>query len=148
MALLCVRVQCCMLSGKKALMLVAFLAPMHKQTADMFSLVLMMMQILVEQSLLTAVGLEWTGMLGTEPIPAAPASHLALRNHALLVHRAEVDAAAAELTCSTTSLSGQHAQQMLNKLWVGSHTLRLNMQNSQASISAQIPCTLSTRAHP
>lgn len=96
-------------------------SPAHLQAADTLSVVLMM-QILVEQSLLTAVGLEWTGLQGTEPLPAAPASHLALRNHALLVHRAEVDAAAAELTCSTTSLSGQHAQQMLNKLCVGSHT--------------------------
>lgn len=65
-----------------------------------------MLQILVEQSLVAAVGLEWTGVQGTGPLPTAPASHLALRNHALLVHRAEVDAAAAELTCSTTSLSG------------------------------------------
>ena len=68
---------------------------------------MLMLQILIEQSLMTAVGLEWTGIQGTGPLPAAPASHLALRNHALLVHRAEVDTAAAELTCSTTSLSGQ-----------------------------------------
>lgn len=67
---------------------------------------MLMLQILVEQSLVAAVGLEWTGVQGTGPLPTAPASHLALRNHALLVHRAEVDAAAAELTCSTTSLSG------------------------------------------
>ena len=70
---------------------------------------MLVVQILVEQSLVAAVGLEWTGVQGTGPLPAAPASHLALRNHALLVHRAEVDAAAAELTCSTTSLSGQDA---------------------------------------
>ncbi|KAL3142345.1 hypothetical protein ABBQ38_002682 [Trebouxia sp. C0009 RCD-2024] len=68
--------------------------------------------ILIEQSLMTAVGLEWTGIQGTGPLPAAPASHLALRNHALLVHRAEVDTAAAELTCSTTSLSGIVGRQL------------------------------------
>ena len=64
------------------------------------------MQILVEQSLLNAVGLEWTGIQGTGLLPAAPPSHLALRNHALLVHRLEADKAASELTCCTTSLSG------------------------------------------
>lgn len=67
---------------------------------------MLVLQILVEQSVVTAVGLEWTGMQGSGPLLGAPPSHLALRNHALLVHRAEVDAAAAELTCSTTSLSG------------------------------------------
>lgn len=77
---------------------------------SVYHAVMLMLQILVEQSLMTAVGLEWTGIQGTGPLPAAPASHLALRNHALLMHRAEVDTAAAELTCSTTSLSGQHAQ--------------------------------------
>lgn len=71
---------------------------------------MLMLQILIEQSLMTAVGLEWTGIQGTGPLAPAPASHLALRNHALLVHRMEVETAAAELTPSTTSLSGQPAQ--------------------------------------
>ena len=63
------------------------------------------LQILVEQSLVDAVELEWTGgSIG--PLPAAAPSHIALRNHALLVHRQEVDLVASQLTCSRTSLSG------------------------------------------
>lgn len=55
-----------------------------------------------------AVQLEWTGAPGLGPLPAAPPSHLALRNYALLVHRQEVDRAASQSICSKTSLSGWH----------------------------------------
>ncbi len=64
------------------------------------------LQILVEQSLVDALELEWTGAPGLGPLPAAPLSHIALRNHALLVHRQEVDRAASQSFCSRTSLSG------------------------------------------
>ena len=66
----------------------------------------MLLQILIEQSLADTVGLEWTGAQGIGPLPAAPLSHIAQKNHALLVHRQEVDKAAAQLICSKTSLSG------------------------------------------
>ncbi len=53
-----------------------------------------------------ALELEWTGASGLGPLPAAPLSRIALRNHALLVHRQEVDRAASQSFCSKTSLSG------------------------------------------
>ena len=65
------------------------------------------MQILVEQSLADAVGVEWTGTQGMGPQPADAPSQIALKNHALLVHRQEVDLAGAQLICSKTSLSGK-----------------------------------------
>ncbi|KAL0023908.1 hypothetical protein WJX79_009620 [Trebouxia sp. C0005] len=69
-------------------------------------------QILVEQSLVDALELEWTGAHGVGPLPAAPLSHIALRNHALLVHRQEVDRAASQSVCSRTSLSGIVGRQL------------------------------------
>lgn len=52
-----------------------------------------------------AVGLEWRGIQGVA-LPQEPASHLALRNHALLVHRHESEVATSNLSAKTGSLSG------------------------------------------
>ena len=89
----------------------------HQRTFQ--SAVASLVQILVEQSLVNYVGLEWTGIQGTGPIPAAPPSSLALRNYALLVHRLEADTTASQLTCSTTSLSGKHAVSCSRKTAMG-----------------------------
>ena len=74
-----------------------------------------MMQILVEQSLADAVGGEWKGTHCMAPLAAAMPSHIALKNHALLVHRQEVDMAAAQLICSRPSLSGEEFHKSLTK---------------------------------
>ncbi|DBA88295.1 TPA: hypothetical protein ACH3X1_016535 [Trebouxia sp. C0004] len=69
-------------------------------------------QILVEQSLVDALELEWTGASAMRPFSAARLSPIALRNHALLVHRQEVDRAASQSLCSKTSLSGIVGRQL------------------------------------
>lgn len=79
---------------------------MQTETCDAKRQTLGCLQILVEQSLVDALELEWTGASGLGPLPAAPLSRIALRNHALLVHRQEVDRAASQSFCSKTSLSG------------------------------------------
>lgn len=63
------------------------------------------LQVLVEESLVEAVGLEWRGIQGIA-LPSEAPSHLALRNHALLLHRAQSDQAASKLASTTSSLSG------------------------------------------
>ena len=63
------------------------------------------MQVLVEKSLVDAVGLEWRGIQGIA-LPSEPSSHLALRNQALLLHRSQSELAASKLASTTSSLSG------------------------------------------
>lgn len=67
-------------------------------------------QILVEKSLIEAIGLEWAGLdgntapgLGPGPGPAAAASHIAVRNYALLTQRMESDLAASRSSYSLLS---------------------------------------------
>ena len=66
----------------------------------------MLPQILVEKSLIEAIGLEWAGLDGNTangrgPGPAAATCHIAVRNHALLTQRMESDLAA---SCNSYSL--------------------------------------------
>ena len=64
----------------------------------------MLLQILVEKSLIEAIGLEWAGLDGgTCPVPAAASSHIAARNHALLTQRMESDLAASRSSYSLMS---------------------------------------------
>lgn len=69
-----------------------------------------LLQILVEKALIEGIGLEWAGLggsTGTCTAPAAAASHIAVRNHALLTQRMESDLAASRNSYSLTS-PGQH----------------------------------------
>lgn len=72
-----------------------------------------LLQILVEKALIEGIGLEWAGLgacapdTGTCTAPAAAASHIAVRNHALLTQRMESDLAASRKFYSLTS-PGQH----------------------------------------
>ena len=62
-------------------------------------------QVLVEESFVEAVGLGWRGIQGVA-LPSEAPSHLALCNHALLLHRAQSDQAASKLASTTSSISG------------------------------------------
>ncbi len=68
------------------------------------------MQILVEQTLLDAIRLEWARVNVDPSMPAQSFRHIALRNYALLVHRLESEVAASQLRASTSSLSGGSQQ--------------------------------------
>ena len=65
----------------------------------------LLLQILVEQSLVDAVQQERNGLEAAQPAAVGP-SQIARRNYELLVHRQSTAIAASELTCSTSSLSG------------------------------------------
>ena len=65
-----------------------------------------LVQILVEKSLIEGIGLEWAGLggsTGNSTAPAAAASHIAVRNHALLTQRMESNLAASRNSYSLTS---------------------------------------------
>ena len=62
-------------------------------------------QVLVEKSLVDAVGLEWMGVQGVA-LPSEPSSHLALRNQALLLYRSQSELATSKLASTTSFLSG------------------------------------------
>lgn len=65
----------------------------------------LLLQILVEQSLVDAVQQERNDLQAAQPAAVGP-SQIARRNYELLVHRQSTAIAASELTCSTSSLSG------------------------------------------
>ena len=65
----------------------------------------LLLQILVEQSLVGAVQQERGGLQAGQPAAVGP-SQIARRNYELLVHRQSTAIAASELTCSTSTLSG------------------------------------------
>ena len=68
----------------------------------------MALQILVEKALIESIGLEWAGLdgnAGSCTAPAAGASQIAVRNHALLTQRMESDLAASRVSYSRVSYS-------------------------------------------
>ena len=74
-----------------------------------------LLQILVEKTLIEGIGLQWAGLeygASSCTVPAAAASHLAVRNHALLTQRMESDLAASRTSYSLTSPGDTPAPQL------------------------------------